>query len=873
MNRPRYIFNIRSENSAKNAARIFLNAFLVGALGTIIFLFELALIIYLWVAKDLPKISSLSDYNPPVVSFVFDKDGQKIGEFFYENQRRILVPLAQIPKHVVNAFVACEDQDFYKHRGVDFNGLIRASIVNLRAKKIVQGGSTITQQLTKSLLLTSERTWKRKVKEAILALRIERSLTKEEILTLYLNQIYLGNGAYGIQAAAQNYFGKDVDRLTFSEAALIAGITQAPSRNSPFKNPQVAKARQIHVLHRMVDDGYITERDADQAARAPWELHNYEDPNVKTGPYFVDYVRWYLIKKYGAERVLKDGLKIYTTMDSKLQITANRAIDAGLRDLDKRHGYFRAPKNIPQSQWIAELERIEKTNGSGPFTPGQILEGLVVEIKPGRAMVNIGGTIGVLEDKGANWVKIKYAKTKSLNIAKSTVNEILAVGDLVQVKVLTGKGQLIFGLEQKPFNQGALVCMDIKKREVKAIVGGRDFTESPFDRAIQARRQPGSAFKPIIYSAALDAGMTPATVIMDTALVFADGWRPNNYDGHFSGNLTLRQALTHSVNTVTIRILEQITPDYAYRFARRLGITSLKGYDLSMALGSYEVAPIELMNAFAVFVSGGILAPPIFIKRVEDRNGKILEENSLDQTETLAPSLTGVPRLNPYDGISTASTSDQALASHFTSFDRSTFFQNLMLTPPSSTLSTTTKSSNDAMSASLNMEKSGTIPAIRILSKQTAYLITSLMQSVCTSGTGARASSLGKTVAGKTGTTNDAADAWFIASTPEILTGVWVGNDQRRISLGRGESGSKAALPIWLDFMKTALQDRPDIPFDVPEGIVTVKIDPINGLLARQDDPNAIMEIFRAGTEPTTVSPTSGSPSGTDFYKFDMESF
>ena len=818
---------------------------------------------YLYLGHDLPKLDTLDDYRPNIVSYVYDDSGKVVGEFKYENQRRILLSYGQIPEVLINAIVAAEDAAFWKHEGLDYMGMIRALLVNVKNQKWTQGGSTITQQVTRSLLLTKEKKLARKVKEMILAQRLEQKLSKEDILLLYLNEIYFGNGAYGVQAAAENYFDKDAKDLSLGEAAMIAGLPQAPSRYSPYWNASAARARQMYVLDQMAEEGYVNRSEAAKAFDEPWNLREQEDLNLKYAPFFVEHVRKYVMKKYGAEHVLKDGLKIYTTLDTDLQRWADNAVDEGLRELDKRQGWRGPARRLDSAQVKPFLEALTMDQANPPKA-GQILQGLVVLVGKETALVNIGGRSGRLPVTGAKWID-KIVKGKSANPVRiRDLGQILRNNDVIDVMVQQTAPGLVFSLEQKPKTQAALLAMEPHTRFVRAMVGGHDFTDSQFNRAIQATRQPGSSFKPIVYAAALDAGMTPATVIMDTALVFKDGWRPGNYDRRFRGEMTLRQALTKSVNTITIRIVDRIGVDYVYRYAHRLGISGLTGADLSMALGTYEIPPIQLINAYAVFASGGKLTDPIFIKKIETHDGQIIEQKILATEVAIAPPMENVPDVSDW---STAQDLEQGADEYTTVADpiaREQFYEDFGLNKKK-------KKQAPLIDVGKPVAQGDQVVFQQVVSPQTAYLITSIMHSVATSGTGARSNVLGKIVAGKTGTTNDYVDAWFVGFSPDLLAGVWVGNDAGSKPIGRSESGSSAALPIWIRFMKKALENRENKDFKVPEGITVAKIDPKTGLLANPDTEKAYNEYFRSGTEPIKYAPTQDSIDPANFFEVDLQ--
>jgi penicillin-binding protein 1A len=652
----------------------------------------LGVLFYTYITKNIPSVEALRNYAPPAVSKFYADDGEMIGEFFTE--KREVVSLNRLPEHLVYAFLAGEDARFFQHKGLDYVAILRAFLRNLFSGEIVQGGSTITQQVVKSLLLTPEKSFERKLREAILAFRIEKYLSKEEILSLYLNQIYLGHGSYGVAVAADNYFGKSVEQLNLAECALLAGLVQAPSKTSPLQHPQLAKRRQEYVLNRMAEEGFISPEQLTKAFQTPIRLVNKPLAIQERAPHFVQHVRKYIEDKYGKDALLKGGLKVYTTLDLGYQKIGEETVEAGLKEIEKRH---------------------------------------------------------------------KYSTPK----------------------------------EPKPLLEGALICFDLETGYVKAMVGGRDFKKSQFNRATQARRQTGSAFKPVVYAAALDKGYTAASVLVDAPVVFEWGdkkWRPRNYGESYWGPITVRKALTHSVNVVTVKIAHDIGVDYVRSYAQNLGISSPLHNDLSMALGSSGISLYELAKTYAVFANRGRNFKPTFVKKVLDRNGNLLEEN-----------------------------------------------------PP----------------LFLSQEALG---EEQVMSPQTAYLMTSLLESVVQDGTGARAKALRRPVAGKTGTTDQFLDAWFMGYTADLLTGVWVGFDDER-SLGENETGSRAALPIWVGFMSRAAKERPVKEFPIPDGIEFMQIDPTTGDLS--SDSEAILECFKEGTGPDHLFRVKASAS-TDFFKLDF---
>lgn len=735
-------------------------------------------------SRNLPSVQSLRAYTPSLVTRIWSDDNKIIGELYVE--KRVLVPFKSIPLYLKEAVIAVEDDSFYSHSGLDYKGILRAFWVNLRALDIRQGGSTITQQLARSLFLTPEQNIMRKIKEAILARRIEDVLSKDEILELYLNQIYFGRGAYGVQAASIMYFGKDVRELTLSESALLAGIIRSPAEYSPYAHPDRAKVRQQVVLKRMLEEGYIREEQYKKAYKQDIYLKKPEKIE-ELAPYFVEYIRQYLISKYGAEKVYKGGLNVYTTIDYDLQKAAATAVKEGLRALDKRQGYRGPVEHKSRSEIKEWLEGERGALSQKEILQGDILEGIVIEVANDAATVKAGKLIGGISIDDMVWAKKRRSGPGFQKVTfkeDAAAGDILSVGDVIYVRVLSIKkdNTATFSLEQEPLVEGALVSIDPMTGYVRAMVGGYDFKRSEFNRALQSRRQPGSAFKPFVYGAAIDRGFTPATVIEDAPIRYSipgwdKDWEPENYDGKFYGPMTLRDALAFSRNVVTIKLAEKVGIDHVIDFARNMGIKSNLERNLSLALGSSGVSLLELTSAYGVFANEGIRVEPLFIKYITDNSGRILDRSSPVAQEAL--------------------------------------------------------------------------------SRQTAYILTSMMEDVIQKGTGRGARVLGAPLAGKTGTTNNFTDAWFVGYTPNLVTGTWVGFDDIK-PLGHGEAGARAALPIWITYMRTALGKISPMVFPIPEDIVFVKIDPANGLLAPNNLTDFEVEIFKKGTEPTSVSTLTG---------------
>jgi penicillin-binding protein 1A len=845
--------------------RFLLNLVVSASLGATVVAMIGAVIFYNVLAVGLPKIDTLADYRPNLVTEIFDRHDTLIGEFMWENQRRYLVDVTHLPQHVIAAFVSAEDQSFFEHEGVDYPGILRAAIANLKAGEIKQGGSTITQQVVKSLLLTPKKTYRRKMRELILAKRIEDSLSKMDILYLYLNQIYFGGGAYGVQAAARIFFGKDAGELNVAEAALLAGLVQAPGRYNPRTHAGRALRRRHYVLTRLHEDGMIDAEQFAAADKAALQVLPWRDINQELAPDYVEFVRRYLMEKYTAERVLKDGLRVTTACDLKLQQAARAALDLGLRQHAKRQGILALPAPVAEPEWNDHRRSLIRLNDGKKAEA--VREGFVV------ALDDVGGSVGV--DVGAARVTVPLAKLKWVrqvrrgkHVESVTVrrpSQVLRLGD--RVLVYRERAENI--LAAWPAAEGALLSMEVDTRHVLAMIGGADFHTSEFNRAVQARRQPGSAFKPIVYAAALAAGLSPATVFPDTALVFADNWRPSNYDHKFRGYMSLREALTRSINTVTIRVGDMLGVDYMKAFSRRLGL-NLEGGDLSMAIGTYELTPLELANAYAVFASGGVLADPVFVLKVADFDGNTLEEAQFSEFIEQVPGLAEKPDLHEVAGGHWPSSESNPLEDPRREQRLMEFLRDFGVerTTPTPEPEDDTPEPRGEIPPSVFV--GGKTIRRQVVDPQVAYVITNMMHSVATSGTGARSNALGRTLAGKTGTTNEYADAWFLGFSPQVLAGVWVGYDRGGKSLGSGESGSSTALPIWVDFMRTALEDRPNIDFNTPPGVVFARVDPETGLLAHPDSPG-VNEVFVAGSEPTEYAPSAAAPQASDFFELELE--
>jgi penicillin-binding protein 1A len=662
-----------------------------------------------WLRKDLPSPTNLQTIAPPVKTLVYDRNEKLVHEFFKEN--RSIVPLREIPRPLVQAILAIEDRRFYSHWGIDPIRLARALITDIITHSPQQGGSTITQQLARNLFLTHEKTMTRKLKEIVLAIRIEQTYTKDEILEMYFNQIYFGEGAYGVDAAAKVYFGKRVQELTLPECALLAGLPRNPRDYSPRRDPDRALRRRNLVLSQMLAAKFINRGAYEQASEAPLGVTKTRY-NAQEAPYYMEMVRQYLDERYGSNQLYEGGLKVHISMDIDIQHAAEEALERRLTALEQRNQY-----------------------------------------KKTRAVLAKAGGVP--------------ARDKN----------------------------------QTQYLQGAIVSIEPSSGQILALVGGRDFNDSNFNRAVQAARQPGSAFKPFIYTAAIDNGFSPTDIILDTPVTFRGGngqdWSPQNYDKKFRGPVTLRNALANSVNVPAAKLLQKLGTTVVTSYARRMGIRSRLSPDLSLALGTSEVNLLELVSSYGVFANQGVRVPPVYILKVEDKNGKILEENRPTAEEVLSP--------------------------------------------------------------------------------ETALTMTSMMESVLENGTAASARALGFTLpaAGKTGTTDDYSDAWFVGYVPGVVTGVWVGFDRKQ-KIGPGMTGAAAALPVWVDVMLAATKNRPPQDFPVPSGVVSRLICTETGLLANPACPSTEIELFREGSEPTgycnvhtgTARPPAETP---DFHETDTE--
>jgi len=808
--------------------------FLLCLLGIFVVSGGVILGIYWLYAADLPLLTTMNDYRPPIITEVYDVRGRLIGEFFEE--RRKPVGAEEIPALLKQAFVAIEDERFFEHSGVDYKGILRALYIDLREMGMVQGASTITMQLARTFFLSLERTLSRKIKEAILALRIERNFTKEEILTLYLNQIYLGHGAYGVGAAAQEYFGKKVGELTLAECATLAALPKAPANYDPFGRPVEARQRRNLVLSKMLELGMISPEEFEKAKNEPFNLKRRINPTRQKAPYFVEEVRQYLIKQYGRDTVYRQGLKVFTTVDAEWTRHAYEALREGLRKHDKAMGWRGPIKHLEKSEWPGYIQKLAERYPERPGK-GEYVEALIVSVPGGSrayAWLRIGDHKARMPEEGREWMeKINYEPYEQLaNVPKPTRK--LRPGDVVQVKIrgYDREDTSVVSLEQEPMVQGAVLTVDPFTGEVRVMVGGRDFGESEFNRAIMAKRQPGSAFKPILYAAALSSGYTPATVIIDTPIILQGPngpWKPRNYGERFSGPRTLASALQHSVNTISVRLMKDVGVDKVIKLARELGIESKLNRDLSLALGTASIKLSELVRALGTFATGGRLAPMIYVRRVYDRDGQILEDR--------------VPTTDDYGAVPESMEefkvwSEQALEPFW---------------------------GGNGLNHRIKVaERRGR----KVLSPEISYVMTSLLRNVVRSGTGTNAHIKGVEIAGKTGTTNDYKDALFIGYSTCCVTGVWVGHDSGKLTLGKNASGGEVAAPIWQNYMYPVLKGHSIPSFPRPEGVVTYTFDPITGTFPCPDTRRTIQAAFLEGTKPADCRAAPGMDM--DLFRYDV---
>ncbi len=804
-------------------------------------------ITYLAVVKDLPDVDTLRDIQLQVPLRIYTQDAELISVF--GEKRRIPVRINEMPEHLKNAFIAGEDARFRQHPGVDYQGVTRAvwTLVTTGEKSV--GGSTITQMLARNFFLTLEKTFTRKIKEIFLALKIERELSKDEILELFLNKILLGHRAYGVGAAADVYYGKSVDQLTLAQCAMLAALPKAPSRINPITSPTRAMLRRDYVLGRMLELDYISEAEYQQA-KSERNTAFYHGATTKvSAPYLAEMVRKDMLRRFG-QAAYTGGYEVYTTITSRLQVAANQALTSGLEAYDRRHGYRGAEAHVnleasaTTSEWGEILQPYKTVAGMVP--------GLVTELDEDIALVyQADGQTIALSLADVQWAR-KFIARDRVGFKPEKVSDVLSQGDIIRTRMNDeGRRQLV----QLPEVEALLVSLRPADGSIKALVGGYEYTRSKFNRVIQSRRQPGSGFKPFIYSAALEKGKTTASIVNDAPIVFSDAelereWKPQNYSEQFYGPTRLREAMVNSRNLVSIRLLRDIGITYASNYISKFGFdpAELPG-NLSMALGSASLKPISIARGYAVFANGGFLVDPYYIERIVDAKGTVLVATN---PRTVCAEINCEDIQQPTDEHKVAQQTKPS-------------FRPLQLADKSD-LQVTEQETTEVQSAVARM-----LPAPRAISEQNAFLVRSMMMDVIRRGTGKKAMVLGrKDLAGKTGTTNEQRDAWFSGYNSEIVTSVWVGFDNHD-PLGRYEVGGKAALPIWIDYMRVALQDVPDQPVKIPEGITQARINPDTGLLARLENPAAMMEVFKTGSLPPMEGVVEGdnSDAGTEEDPYD----
>ncbi|HKS84367.1 MAG TPA: penicillin-binding protein 1A [Pseudolabrys sp.] len=783
------------------------------AAGTILFVVGVAATAgLLWhFSKDLPDYSQLQDYEPPVMTRVHAADGSLVAE--YARERRLYIPIQAVPKLVINAFLAAEDKNFYEHGGLDFTGIARAAfnyLQNYGSSRRPQGASTITQQVAKNFLLSNELSISRKVKEALLALKIERTYSKDKILELYLNEIYLGLGAYGIAAASLVYFDKAVNELSIPEAAYLATLPKAPNNYHPFRQRERAIERRNWVIDRMAEAGFIKTADAEKAKRTALGVTTKAaSAHTFAAEYFAEEVRRELFERYGEKKLYEGGLSVRTSLNTQWQLIARKALTDGLVRFDQQQGWRGPVSKIDiGGDWGVKLADVKALADVAPWRLAVVLEAsdqsARIGLQPGRepgGFVSKERTVGILPLDGVKWAR-------SGGKAVSKVSQVVNPGDVVYVEPSKTDGQ--YNLRQVPEVSGAMVVEDPQTGRVLAMVGGFSYDQSQFNRATQALRQPGSSFKPFVYAAALDNGYTPSTIVLDAPLEIDQGpglgvWRPENYEGNFYGPSTLRFGIEHSRNVMTVRLAQDIGMPLIAEYAKRFGIYDDLPPYLSFALGAGETTLLRMVTGYAMIDNGGRRVKPTLIDRIQDRYGHTIYKH--DERECIGC---------------------------------------------------------DAKKWENQPEPSLIDRRQQVLDPMTAYQITSMMEGVVQRGTAAGAGfqkEVGKPVAGKTGTTNDEKDAWFIGFTPDVVVGVYMGYDKPR-HLGRGATGGHLAAPIVKDFMKVALADKPAVPFRVPPGIKLVRVDLKTGMRAGPGTERAILEAFKPGTAPPDNYSVVGSGDG-----------
>ncbi len=780
--------------------------------GTVVFLVGVAAAAGLiWhFSKDLPDYSQLQDYEPPVMTRVHAADGSLLAE--YSKERRLYLPIQAVPKLVINAFLAAEDKNFYEHGGIDYSGMARAGLLyaqNLGSGRRPQGASTITQQVAKNFFFSSEVSFSRKIKEALLAMRLERAYSKDKILELYLNEIYLGFGAYGIAAASLVYFDKSVNELTVAEAAFLAALPKAPGTLNPVRNHDRAIERRNYVIDRLLENGWIKPAEADVARKDPLTVTSRNNSaHVFAGEYFAEEVRRDLLERYGEKKLYEGGLSVRTTLDPKLQVMARKTMAAGLVNFDEAQGW-RGPINKLDisGDWGIKLADVKSLNDISPWRMAVVLEtsdqSARIGFQPGR---EVGGTLskqrqtGLITLEGVRWARPLSGPTKGKT--PTAVSQVLSPGDIIYADPLLAKdGSQVEGqyrLRQLPEISGAMVVMDPHTGRVLAMVGGFSFDQSQFNRATQAYRQPGSTIKPIVYASAIDNGWTPSSVEVDGPIEIDQGqgggvWRPENFSvGKYQGPTTLRNALRLSLNTVTVRLAQDIGMPLIGEYAKRFGVYDELPNYLSYALGAGETTVLRMVTAYSMIDNAGGRVKPTLIDRIQDRYGHTIFKH--DTRECRGCDAPEGWKNQP----------EPQLVDH----------------------------------------------RDQVLDPLTAYQMTSMLEGVVQGGTAIALKEIGKPLAGKTGTSNEAKDLWFMGFSPDLVVGLYVGYDKPR-SLGRNAQAGHTAAPIARDFLKLALADKPAIPFKIPAGIKLIRVDAKTGLRAGPESGKTILEAFKPGTAPS----------------------
>jgi penicillin-binding protein 1A len=771
---------------------MFLALFSLGMLG-MIGIIGGAVYAISYYGRDLPDYTQLKHYKPPVVTRVYAGDGRLMAEFAQE--KRVFVPIESIPPLVKNAFIAAEDKNFYKHDGVDYLAVLRAAVSNIKnlgSGRRPEGASTITQQVAKNFLLTNEVSFKRKIREAILAFRMERAMSKDRLLELYLNEIYLGGGSYGVAAAALSYFNKSLEELRIHEAAYLAALPKAPNNYHPVRKKEAAIARRNWVIDRMEEDGYIAKAQAELAKSTPL-LMNEGKTSVVTAPYFSEEVRRELIDQYGEEGLYGGGLAVRTSIDPKLQEIAVRVLREGLVAYDKRHGWRGPVQQLASIEnWQEQLDKI-----TIPGRPQDWKKAVVLNVTDKKAEIGFSdGMKGELELQYLSWAR-KHVTPKKSGPEVTSVKQVLTQGDVIMVDLVDVDGQQVYGLRQIPEINGAIIALDPHTGRVLAMQGGWSSEQSEFNRAIQAKRQPGSAFKPFVYLAALDKGFTPSTLVHDAPFCMDQGpglgkWCPDNYTKEFYGPTPIRVGIEKSRNLMTVRLADFVGMEDVTKYADKFGVVRDMEPLLANALGAAETTLLDLTVGYAQLVNGGKRLTPTLIDRIQDRRGKTIFAHDKRPCKTCGPLIKWESQ------------------------------------PPPEVPDT----------------------RAQIADPRKTYQVVSMMEGVVKRGTGIRIRSLNRSLAAKTGTTNDSRDTWFIGFSPDLVVGVFAGFDEPR-SLGRRETGSSVAVPIFKAFMEEALKDMPATPFRVPPGVRNVQINAETGARAKPGDERVIWESFTVGTEPT----------------------